>query len=169
MYLEKKAEIPSRLGFLPSGVKGVRATLDIMRQFVRSFKKRPEIRDYAAQRISHVAQKDFAGEANALHEWVRDHVRYMRDINGVETVQTPEATIRLGYGDCDDKATLLATLLEATGHPTRFVAVGRTPGRFQHVYVETLIGKKWVALDTTEPRPMGWRPDKIVETMRVHN
>ena len=140
-----------------------------MREFVRAYKKIPTVRDFAAKLIAHVPQKDFSGEAEAFHNWVRDHIRYMRDIRGVETVQTPAATIRLGYGDCDDKATLLATLLEATGHPTCFVAVGLQPGRYQHVFVETLIGKKWVTLDTTEPRPAGWRPPKIAQTMKVHN
>lgn len=170
MYLAGNGteKIKSALGKLPPGARGVRATLEIMRAFVRQYRKNPELRKVAADRIAHIPQKDFAGEANALHEFVRDHIRYMRDIHGVETVQTPAATLKFGYGDCDDKATLLATLLQATGHPTRFVAVGQEPGRYQHVYVETLIGKKWVACDGTEPHPMGWRPDKIQQTMRVH-
>ena len=178
MYLGSSEKLSSRLGSLPPGPKGVEATLNIMRTFVRHYKKVAMFRDFAAKIIAHVPQKEFAGEVNALHEWVRDHIRYMRDIRGVETVQTPVATLRLGYGDCDDKATLLAAMLEATGHPSRFVAVGRTAGRFEHVYVETLLGRKgrrhsgqmrWVALDTTEPQPMGWRPDNIAQTMRVHN
>ena len=139
MYLGTQQKIPSFLGSLPSGRKGVLATLKVMREFVRRYKKIPEIRKRGADLIAHVPQKDFAGEASALHNFVRDHIRYMRDINGVETVQTPDATLRFGYGDCDDKATLLATLLEATGHPTRFVAIGRSPGRFEHVFVETQI------------------------------
>lgn len=146
----------------------MRATLELMRGMVRAYKKIPKFRDFAAQKIKHLPQKAHNLEIKTLFEYVRDNIRYMRDVNGVETLQTPDVTVKLGYGDCDDKSILLAAMLEATGHPARFVAVGTKPGRFQHVYVETLSGRRWIPLDPTEPQPMGWKPANVVEKMRVN-
>lgn len=81
------------------------------------------------------------------------------DVNEVETLHTPDVTIEIGQGDCDDKVILLSTLLEAIGHPTRFVIVGYVDEMtFEHVYLETLIGEDWVALDPTENVEAGWSP-----------
>jgi transglutaminase-like putative cysteine protease len=164
-------ELKGYLGIVPSGAAGIKATLHIMRAMVRAGKKNLQLRDFAAQLTRHIPQKDFSNEARALFEYVRDRVRYVRDIHGVETVQTPDKTLQLGYGDCDDKSVLLATLLETLGHPTRFIAIGtRVAGMYEHVYLETLIGRKWVAMDATEPHAMGWFPPKTVgPPLVVHN
>jgi transglutaminase-like putative cysteine protease len=83
------------------------------------------------------------------------------DVLGVETIRTPELTMRERVGDCDDKAVLLASLLAAVGHPSRFVALafGPPPAPFSHVYVETPIGEHWLAAETTEPWPFGQAPE----------
>lgn len=154
---------------LPPGRAGVRATLEEMRNFVREYKKNLQVRNTAGQLTSHLAQKNFLGEVKTLHAHVRDNIRYLRDIHGIETIQSPEKTLEYGYGDCDDKSTLLAALLESTGHPTRFVAVGKAPNKFSHVYVETLVGKRWFPLETTEPVPAGWAPPDMRSRMVVHN
>jgi transglutaminase-like putative cysteine protease len=172
MYLgtPESPQTESFLALLPSGPEGVKATLNIMRALVRAYKKIPTVRNFAATLVSRAPQKDYRSEVKALHEFVRDRIRYVRDIRGVETIQTPEKTLQLGFGDCDDKSTLLATLLEAIGHPTRFVAVSKSdPGTFTHVYVETRIGDKWIGLETTEPVAMGWKPRGIVARMVVNN
>jgi transglutaminase-like putative cysteine protease len=129
------------------------------------------VRETALSLTNGVRQKDWVGEVNSLFRWVRDHIRYVRDINGVETLQTPVVTMEVAAGDCDDKSTLLATLLESIGHPTRFVAAGyQAPGRYSHVYVETKLGSRWVPLDATLiDRPMGSIPRPPVARMVVHN
>jgi len=104
-----------------------------------------------------------------LYRFVRDSIRYVQDVNEIETVQEPQKTLEFGAGDCDDKATLLAALLESIGHPTRFVAIGFEPGIFSHVYVESRIGDSWVAMETTEPVEMGWEPDpSLIRARMVH-
>jgi len=113
--------------------------------------------------VQHLKQKDYAGEVAALHAYVRDQVRYVRDIDGVETLQTPEQTLNLGQGDCDDKSTLLAAMLASLGHKARFEAVGFQPGRYSHVFVSAKLRDKWVPLETTLPVPMGWAPPRIAE------
>jgi len=163
----QKPDFRFALAALPDGEEGVRTTLNVMRAIKNAYKKLPSTRNFALSMIGNLPQKSFVREVHALHEFVRDRIRYVKDIAGVETVQTPDVTLHLRAGDCDDKAVLLSTLLESTGHPTRFVAIGTTPERYSHVFVETRIGQKWIALDTTEPFAAGWRPPKIAKQMRV--
>lgn len=167
MQLDRPA--PTFFGVLPKGPSGTKATLQIMQSLVRRYRKHPLIRQTAMDAVGDLAGKDWPGEAKRLHAYVRDRVRYLRDTRGVETVQTPDVTLDLGQGDCDDKAVLLASLLESIGHPTRFVAIGYEPNRFSHVYVETLVGRFWLPLETTEPVPAGWKPRPPRVMMRVHN
>lgn len=143
-----------------------------MRELVRNFRKNLTIRNLAGSLVGNLRQKDFNGEIKTLHAYVRDSIRYLKDIHGVETIQTPLVTLQNQFGDCDDKATLLASLLESIGHPTRFVAVGfQNPGDYQHVYVESRAGNRvsWIALETTQNVPAGWEPKNVVTRLRVYN
>ena len=126
-----------------------------MRQLVRRYKTALPIRQLAMSLSSHNLQKDYVAEVKNIHRYVRDEIRYIKDVRGVETIQTPLKTLEIGQGDCDDKSTLAASMLESIGHPTRFIAIGFTPGLFAHVFIETKIGDKWIALETTEPWPLG--------------
>ncbi len=158
------------LGELPPGESGTRATLQLMARIVKRYKRSPEVRESALSLVSDLPQKAFANEVGKVFEYVRDHIRYVRDIRGLETVQTPDVTLDLAAGDCDDKSTLLAAMLEAIGYPTRFVAVGYSvPGSYSHVYVEVLLNRVWRVLDATMPFPMGWVPRKPVSKMVVNN
>lgn len=139
-----------------------------MRQIVREWKTVPELRNYALALVSGVAPKDYAGELNAIHAYVRDQIRYVRDVNGVETIQTPDVTVSVGSGDCDDKSILVAALLESIGHPCRFVAIGFEPDVFEHVYVETRLGHGWITVETTEPVECGWQPENVQARMVEH-
>ena len=154
---------------VPEGRDGIAASLRVMSQLVREYKKNPRIRDLAAQLVSDLPQKNFPGEAARLHQYVRDEVRYLLDVRDVETIQTPTLTLDLGAGDCDDKSLLLAALLESIGHHTRFLAVGFTPGEIDHVLVETKIGDQFVAAETTEQVPLGWRPPNVVDSIVMWN
>jgi hypothetical protein len=161
----------STLMMIPEGVEGTVATLHLMRDLVRSYKKDVQLRGLAMRIVSPCGQKRFMCEAVRIHEWVRDQIRYVGDVTDVETVQTPIQTLTMGGGDCDDKATLVCTLLESIGHATRFVAVGVEPDVYCHVYAETLVGNVWVATDTTEPGNFGWAPpaEMIQAKKTVHN
>lgn len=154
---------------IPDGPEGVYHTLKIMRQLAREGKKSPIIRQLALSLVRGNHQKDWVGEVKNLHAFVRDKIRYVKDIEGVETVALPEITLQLEQGDCDDKSVLLASLLGSIGHPTRFVAIGFKPRQFSHVFVETKIGDKWIPLETTEPVSIGWTPKGVVERHTIHN
>lgn len=100
-------------------------------------------------------QKDFTGEAKRLCQYVRDQIRYVWDIQGVETLHPAEWVLKVGQGDCDDKAILLAALLLSIGHFPRFAAVAFEPDQFSHVWVQDYLNNAWVDLEPTENLPFG--------------
>jgi transglutaminase-like putative cysteine protease len=60
----------------------------------------------------------------SLH-YVREHVRYVKDIASVERFATPQSTLFMEKaGDCDDSSIALCTLLERIGHETRLIERG---------------------------------------------
>jgi transglutaminase-like putative cysteine protease len=152
---------------LPDGDAGTRATLQVMASLVRQYRKNIAVRSLALDIVESVpGHKNFGGEAAALCNWVRSNIRYVRDINEVETVQTPLKTLDIGQGDCDDQASLLASLLEAVGFPTRFMAIKTAAfGPFIHVLAQAKIGREWVPLETTENWEPGTFPIQIAGSM----
>lgn len=153
---------------IPDGPKGIRHTLKLMSKISRKYKASPVIRELALSIVEHCHEKNWRHEAACLLRFVQNNIRYVRDIQGVETLQTPVQTLRIGQGDCDDTSMLLASLLGAVGHPTRFVAVGNAKDRYQHVLVQTKIGGKWIWAETTEYWPLGKGP-KFKSMMVEHN
>lgn len=156
---------------IPSGGAGTKATLNIMSRIVRHYKRYAPLRQLALNLIRELpGDKNFRGQAERLQNYVRRHVQYVRDVAGVETVQTPLRTLDNRAGDCDDQSVLLATLLESIGHPTRFVAIKTNPlGPFVHVFTETKIGRAWLPAETTEPWRLGQHPPQFSTRMVVHN
>lgn len=134
-----------------------------MARLAREGSRRIEVRNLAVEITtrgfltgSGLRQKDFAGEARRLCDFVRDHIRYVRDIADVETLHDPVTLLQIGAGDCDDKAILLAALLLSIGHDrVRFIAMAQAPGQYGHVWVQDCIGGRWIDLETTEPIPYG--------------
>lgn len=152
---------------LPDGDAGTRATLRIMASLVRQYRKSLPARSLALDIIERVpGHKNYAGEAAAICNWVKRNIRYTRDVTDVETLQTPLKTLDIGQGDCDDQATLTATLLEAVGFNTRFLAIRTaTFGPFVHVVSQANINGEWVPLETTEPWEPGEFPVRVAGAM----
>lgn len=136
-----------------------------MASLASTAKTTPRIRELALSIVGLVPGKNFRGEIDRIFVWVRDNVRYTRDVRGVETVQTPAKTLDYMQGDCDDQVTLLAALLESVGIQARFKAVGFRPHHYQHVYLEARDNGDWIALDPTEQVPVGWEPPNPVTIM----
>lgn len=136
-----------------------------MRAFADQYKIHPQVRELALSLVRDLNQKDYTGEIQRLWSYVKNNVRYVRDIRGVETVQTPLKTLEYGQGDCDDKSTLLASMLESLGHTTRFKALGVNGSRLCHVLVEVNYRGQWLPLETTEPVGLGWYPPNVTTTL----
>ena len=115
------------------------------------------IRLKALALIKSLPPKDFVGELCTINAFVRDKIRYARDVYRVETLQTPAATLELGQGDCDDKATLTASLLMSIGFPARFAVLNRR-GQIVHVWTQAFHRGKWIECETTENIPTGQMP-----------
>jgi transglutaminase-like putative cysteine protease len=149
-------------GTLAPGAQGTKQTLGIMRQLALEGSRMLDVRETAIRilKAAHVAPRDYLGEIRALFQFVRDQVRYTRDVAGVETLQSPRYTLKALVGDCDDKSVLLAALLRSVGHPAElgFRAIAVAPGGpYQHVYVVAGLGGRRIPLDPTNQNGgLGW-------------
>jgi transglutaminase-like putative cysteine protease len=167
MLPETQPEAPSNELFnIPDGTDGIRTTLDFMVRLTREYRTDLTIRKLAEQIVQSVPRKAYMSEAQAIQDWVRNTIRYTQDVYDVEMVKTPLATYFSHSGDCDDMSLLAGVLMNTIGHPVRYVAVGtRTPGEFEHVYPEAKIGRRWVAMETTEDVALGWEPQPQLSRM----
>lgn len=171
-------------GVIPSGTAGVRATLKIMVMVARKFLKPSDadnaaklaaLRAFAQNLVQSCPEKDWLCEATKLQVFVRDAIRYTRDMRLAETVQTPDKTLQLRSGDCDDKSLLLATLAETIGFAARFCAIGVAGESFSHVSAQLLVpGKRWVNAETIPiddhgtKANLGWFPPDATCLMFAH-
>lgn len=163
-----KAQNSYSLHNVLDGDRGIGQTLDTMNSVVNLYKKSPPLRELAMRIVREVPNQNFAGEAATLQKWVQNKIRYVMDVNGVETLQSPMVTLRLEQGDCDDMAILLATLLQCIGHKTRFRAVGFNGGRLSHVFPETLVGRRWMTMECTKPLAFGEKLKGVTKSMVRH-
>ena len=88
-----------------------------------------------------VPSHHFVDEALAIGDYVKRKVRYVRDPNNIEYLQDPLDLVKqiqsnTAQGDCDDMATLTATLLASVGHQPFYRAVRyyNNGGNFNHIY-----------------------------------
>ncbi len=162
MRLGTAPDFRAQLATVPIGTAGNEHTITMMRRMVRAARVDPLILNTANNIIHMVPAKDELAEVSALFDFILNHIRYTRDVLGIETLTDPRMTLQRLVGDCDDKATLLATLLESVGYPTRFVMADYTGQGFEHVYLQTWAFGEWLNLDPTEHERMGWAPPGVV-------
>jgi transglutaminase-like putative cysteine protease len=150
--------------------KATRETLKWMRDFVRGGKCNDLVRYYAVGLTRHLPSKNRWLEIRTLFEWVRDEVRFVGDIHGMETLHWPQRVLQMGSGDCDDKTILLCSMLESIDFATALCAVGFRPDEFSHVYALVRFGAGWLPLDASvESASVGWCPSAPAEIMLVRN
>jgi transglutaminase-like putative cysteine protease len=141
------------------------ASIAICAELVRRYKWNPEIRTAALKilRGAGVAARDKMAEIYAIYKYVRDVVQFRNDVNDIETLQTPVYTLQMNAGDCDDKVTLLASLLEAVGYKTRFATISQNAaGAMSHIYTQVqLPDQSWLNLETVRPVAIGTAPENF--------
>ncbi len=125
----------------------------------------PEIRARAAE-LTKGLQTD-SEKAQALYDYVARQFRYVGLEFGIGRLQAhPAASVMSnGYGDCKDKHTLLASMLESVGVKASPVLIHITrkmdsdvpsPSQFDHMITAVTLDGKQVFLDTTtEVAPFG--------------
>jgi hypothetical protein len=130
-----------------------------MAALVRRYKTDSGVRLLAQQLTANLPNHDVRGEVTTLQHFVRDRIRYVHDVDGVETLQTPVYTLKVGSGDCDDKSVLLATLLASIGYQPMFFAIGLRGAPFSHVLAGVILGTRRIPLETiVEGKEPGWLP-----------
>jgi len=150
-------------GHIPKGYAGTLVTARYIADLIKDGAKDFCVRQTAINifRLYGVHPKNYFGEMAALFAWIKNNIRYTRDIFKVELLHTARRMLQWRAGDCDDMTILLGAMLEATGHPVRLALVGRNPKRkklFSHIYLETLYKDCWIPLDPTMNKPVGWAP-----------
>jgi len=148
---------------VPGGPSGTLVTARLIAELIREGAKDFYVRQKAIQifRERGVPPKDRFGEVLALFEWVHDNIRYTRDIFRVELLHSARRMLELRAGDCDDMTILLGSMLVSTGHPVRLVLAGfrrNRPHVYSHVYPEVNVNGRWIAIDASTDRPIGWAP-----------
>ncbi len=151
---------------VPHGKRGTLVTARMIGQLIREGAKDFYVRQKAIEifRCYRVRPKDRFGEVHALFDWVRRNIRYTRDILGVELLHTARRMLELRAGDCDDMTILLGAMLISTGHPVRLVLAGFRPERphvYSHIYPEVNVRGRWIPIDATVNKPIGWAPPAI--------
>lgn len=153
----------------PNGLAGNIETVKFMSKVARQRSRHPLIRELALRILESykVQSNDYINEALAIGKWVQTKTRYVRDIQGVETIHDPLTMIDMikrgqGHFDCDDQSLLTATLLLSIGHQPYFRIVKYRPvNGFQHIYTVVYeknhnTQKKRIVLDTILKRkPIG--------------
>lgn len=150
------------------------ARLATLRQIALSAGRDPRLATLAVQilRASGVRPREHRRAAAALLRFVQTRIFYVNEPG--ERLQDPLYTLRVGYGDCDDMAILLAALCESLRLPWRFVISGRrndkvvrwiegTPyqhANWSHIYLaignRPFAPTRWWFAEPTLPKPLGW-------------
>jgi hypothetical protein len=170
----KGKELAISLGTLPKGDGAVVNTIAAMQAMVDHALyidfDAPKVRAIA-QALKDKAGGDVLGFAQNLWDWCKAYVAFKRDPSNTELLRTPTAMIEeiekvgVARGDCDDLATLAASLIAAAGFRPVFVTVGRKKnGSYQHVFFGIQLGDELsvpnvLPLDPQENAPVGrWTP-----------
>src|SRR6185295_672412 len=148
---------------VPRGTKGTLTTAGIISRLIQDGAKDFYVRQKAIEifRAYDVKAKNRMGEVCALFDFVKRNIRYTRDIFRVELLHSARRMLELQAGDCDDMTILLGAMLLSTGHPVRLVLAGFRPNRphaYSHIYPEVNVKGRWLAIDATVDKPIGWEP-----------
>ncbi len=125
---------------LPDGIAGVNATVKKMVELAHGIygSKSAKVRALAIDIVKNagIPDKDYYGEIVAIHNWVRDNIRYFHDPIGQETLSYPEEMLfNSRGGDCDDMVITEIGLLGSIGVEAYPVVVGMFPNHYSHVYL----------------------------------
>lgn len=133
-----------------------------------------ELRLFTEQLVRELVPHDYLSEYAAVLNWVRTHIRYVRDPITVEQVKTPRAVFETGTGDCDDQCTLIGTMVGSIGGKVRYVAgaFNRAPDGepiYSHVWAEAFdpTSKAWIVLDPVPGRNVASMLRKLVDSLAV--
>lgn len=140
---------------LRDGVPDSPQILDTMFHLQKQFGQSAFVREFTASILPvSVGNNQSDRAAGAVADFVREHLRYMRDPNGVEYLISPLIlinAIKAGqkpFGDCDDHVLLMCSMLESIGIEARPVAVQLfSTDRYDHVIGQAFLDNGWTDFD----------------------
>jgi hypothetical protein len=144
---------------LSEGDAGTVETVAQMCRLVDAGSKDPQINALALQilQAARVPEFNFEGERRAIYSWFRKSIRFVRDIDGKETLRSARETLARGMGDCDCQTIAMLALLKTIGQRVRIVTVAtapQAPDRFSHVFPEVRNERgQWVPMDAARRKP----------------
>jgi len=118
-----------------------------LRNIVLEYGRDPRVAEVANRALAqaNVPARAYKQQAAVLLAWVHNNVRYINEPG--ERLQSPEYTLRQGFGDCDDLSILLGALYETVRLPWKFVLSGTNKKTGQTV--------RWIE-GQPFPRNVGW-------------
>jgi len=152
---------------IPGGDTGTAKTVSLIRALIDQGAKDPAIRELAAS-IALSGDTDLE-KVLSLHDFVKSRMMYLRDPVNAEYLGGAryhlDSFYRRGFasGDCDDHTIFLGSLLESVGYPVRLVTTRQKPGfgPYDHIYLETYVGGRWVPLDAAKKRFLYRKPSRL--------
>lgn len=139
----------------------MKTTIPNILNLIRAGKNDPTIRETAVEVLQSqgLSAMDYERVFEAMLEFVRQNVMFVRDPTKEDVCFEPKHTLGLGYADCEDQSILLSSLLESIGLPTKLVIISKHGPVWDHAYIQAGYPpdnpREWVALDSTIPGPAG--------------
>lgn len=96
-----------------------------LRQLAQDYGADPQMRWFTAKIVENAGAqpRDYQAQAAAILAFVQNHVYYTNEPG--EQIQSPWRTLSVKNGDCDDCATLMASMAESIALPWRFALGGK--------------------------------------------
>lgn len=145
-----------------------RRTRTLVHDLAVAYGRHPLMRRFVVHQVlvpAKVHPRDVLGTVRAVHQWVRDHVRFQNEPE--EQVLTPARVLLWRFGDCDDRSGLVAAMLEAVGIPWRLVLLTRHQVPF-HIWPQASVKGHWVDLETSDDRArLGETPEHLMRRTAV--
>ena len=123
--------------------------LDQLRKLIYADLDHPKLKVLTQQIIKN--KQTNLEKAQAIYNFIKTNVRYVREPEGLDIYQRPSVTVSLGRGDCDKAASLAVALGKIAGVPVKLRVVAQRPDLWSHIYPMFLANHHWVPLDPAAP------------------
>jgi hypothetical protein len=163
----------------PSGVAGVRLSLDVIARKIRDGRLDPDVRGWARDVIRAAGDpKSVRAQAQAILDAFRKQTTYVPDPPGAEYIASAAATLCLRPGlcvrarDCDDGVVAVGSALLSQAIAVKVIKQNFGPGKQEHVLVVAQDESGgWLAVDPSTNLPVGQRvpavKEEIIDPMDV--
>lgn len=143
-------------------------TIGFMAELARQDSRHPIVRRAAYAAIAN-AGPSARDQAAAIHQWIRNRVRFVQDSTLAGFSDDPDnaevlvrpidlLTMPQPAGDCDDFSMLAAAMLRAVGIPAAYRTVAAEAGNpnYSHAYVLALLPDSALPVDASHGPYAGW-------------